>query len=136
MGGWRVAQSPILVTTITIERLQKKGYESMLDYYLKVSSQFNEPLYMRTAWFILSEVEGYSGVRGASRLLTQARPSTRLALSRGAPSLSLALSLVREINEKLIFDLYQSFFRLSEYLLRERPSCHFCLFVQALFPMK
>jgi group II intron reverse transcriptase/maturase len=33
MGGWGVAQSPILVTTITIKRLQKKGYESMLDYY-------------------------------------------------------------------------------------------------------
>ena len=48
MGGWRVAQSPILVTTITIKRLQKKGYESMLDYYLKVAPQFNEPLYTRT----------------------------------------------------------------------------------------
>jgi RNA-directed DNA polymerase len=47
MGGWRVAQSPILVTTITIKRLQKKGYESILDYYLKVSPQFNEPLYTR-----------------------------------------------------------------------------------------
>ena len=48
MGGWRVAQSPILVTTITLKRLQKKGYESMLDYYLKVAPQFNEPLYTRT----------------------------------------------------------------------------------------
>jgi len=48
MGGWRVAQSPILVTTITLQRLQKKGYESMLDYYLKVAPQFNEPLYTRT----------------------------------------------------------------------------------------
>ena len=47
MGGWRVAQSPILVTTITINRLQKKGYESMLDYYSKVAPQFNEPLYTR-----------------------------------------------------------------------------------------
>ncbi len=47
MGGWRVAQSPILVTTITLKRLQKKGYESMLDYYLKVAPQFNEPLYTR-----------------------------------------------------------------------------------------
>jgi group II intron reverse transcriptase/maturase len=47
MGGWRVAQSPILVTTITLTRLQKKGYESMLDYYLKVAPQFNEPLYTR-----------------------------------------------------------------------------------------
>ena len=48
MGGWRVAQSPILVTTITLTRLQNKGYESMLDYYLKVAPQFNEPLYTRS----------------------------------------------------------------------------------------
>ena len=47
MEGWRVAQSPILVTTITIQRLQKKGYESMLDYYFKVAPQLNEPLYTR-----------------------------------------------------------------------------------------
>jgi group II intron reverse transcriptase/maturase len=47
-GGWSVAQSPILNTTITIKRLKKKGYESMLDYYSKVSPQFNEPLYTRT----------------------------------------------------------------------------------------
>ena len=46
-GGWAVAQSPILVTTITLERLAKRGYESMLEYYLKVSPQFNEPLYTR-----------------------------------------------------------------------------------------
>lgn len=45
MGGWRVAQSPILITTITLKRLRKKGYESMRDYYLKVSPQHNEPLY-------------------------------------------------------------------------------------------
>ena len=45
MGGWAVAQSPILVTTITLERLGKRGYESMLDHYFKVSPQFNEPLY-------------------------------------------------------------------------------------------
>jgi group II intron reverse transcriptase/maturase len=36
MGGWAVAQSPILGTTITLSRLRKRGYESMLDYYLKV----------------------------------------------------------------------------------------------------
>ena len=47
MGGWAVAQSPILLTTITLERLRKRGYESLLDYYLKVSPQFNEPLYTR-----------------------------------------------------------------------------------------
>jgi RNA-directed DNA polymerase len=47
MGGWAVAQSPILVTTITLERLKKRGYESLLDYYFKVSPQLNEPLYTR-----------------------------------------------------------------------------------------
>lgn len=34
-GGWAVAQSPILNTTITLSRLRRKGYESMLSYYLK-----------------------------------------------------------------------------------------------------
>jgi len=34
MGGWAVAQSPILGTTITLSRLRRKGYESMLSYYL------------------------------------------------------------------------------------------------------
>lgn len=47
MGGWAVAQSPILVTTITLQRLVQKGYESMLDYYTRVSLQLNEPLYTR-----------------------------------------------------------------------------------------
>jgi RNA-directed DNA polymerase len=46
-GGWVIAQSPIMGTTITLERLRKRGYEAMLDYYLKVSPQFNEPLYTR-----------------------------------------------------------------------------------------
>jgi len=35
MGGWAVAQSPILGTTITLSRLRRKGYSSMLDHYLK-----------------------------------------------------------------------------------------------------
>lgn len=34
-GGWAVAQSPILITTITLSRLRRKGYESMLSYYLR-----------------------------------------------------------------------------------------------------
>lgn len=49
LGGWRIAQSPVLITTITLKRLQKRGYESMLDYYFKVAPQFNEPLYARPA---------------------------------------------------------------------------------------
>lgn len=47
MGGWAVAQSPIMVTTVTLRRLMEKGYESMLDYYEQVSLQLNEPLYTR-----------------------------------------------------------------------------------------
>jgi len=46
-GGWAVAQSPILVTTITVKRLMQRGYEPLLDYYRKVSPQLNEPLYTR-----------------------------------------------------------------------------------------
>lgn len=48
MKGWAVAQSPILVTTITLERLVKRGYESLLSHYEKVSPQFHEPLYTRS----------------------------------------------------------------------------------------
>lgn len=48
MGGWAVAQSPILVTTITLERLRKRGYEALLGYYEKIAPHLNEPLYTRT----------------------------------------------------------------------------------------
>lgn len=47
MGGWAVAQSPILGTTITMDRLIQRGYESLFSYYVKVSPQLNEPLYTR-----------------------------------------------------------------------------------------
>jgi group II intron reverse transcriptase/maturase len=33
MGGWAVAQSPILRTTITVKRLKMKGYVSLVEYY-------------------------------------------------------------------------------------------------------
>jgi RNA-directed DNA polymerase len=33
MGGWAVAQSPILRTTITVSRLKKRGYISLVEYY-------------------------------------------------------------------------------------------------------
>jgi group II intron reverse transcriptase/maturase len=39
MGGWAIAQSPILGTTITLSRLRRKGYESMLSYYQKTQPQ-------------------------------------------------------------------------------------------------
>jgi group II intron reverse transcriptase/maturase len=48
MGGWAVAQSPILRTTITLDRLKKRAYVSLLDIYKRISPQFNEPLYTRT----------------------------------------------------------------------------------------
>lgn len=38
MGGWRVACSPILGTTITIDRLKQRGYIPFLVYYLKIRS--------------------------------------------------------------------------------------------------
>jgi len=47
MGGWAVAQSPILVTTITLECLRKRGYEAMLTLYMKIAPHLNEPLYTR-----------------------------------------------------------------------------------------
>jgi len=47
MGGWAVAQSPIMGTTITLERLSKRGYEPLLKYYEKVALFRDEPLYTR-----------------------------------------------------------------------------------------
>ena len=38
----------------------------------------NEPLYTRPAWFILSKVEGYSGVRASPRQYLLAGRATRL----------------------------------------------------------
>jgi RNA-directed DNA polymerase len=48
MGGWAVAQSPILGTTITLKRLRKRGYRTLVEHYGKVSPLLNEPLYTRT----------------------------------------------------------------------------------------
>jgi RNA-directed DNA polymerase len=47
MGGWAVAQSPILNTTITLERLKKRGYVSMSKIYSEISPRLNEPPYTR-----------------------------------------------------------------------------------------
>jgi len=33
MGGWAVAQSPILRTTISVKRLEIKAYVSLIEYY-------------------------------------------------------------------------------------------------------
>ena len=37
MGGWAIAQSPILGTTTTLDRLKKRGYQSMLDIYKQIT---------------------------------------------------------------------------------------------------
>jgi hypothetical protein len=47
MGGWAIAQSPILGTTITILRLKKRFYESLLDVYFKLNPSLYEPPYTR-----------------------------------------------------------------------------------------
>ena len=47
MGGWAIAQSPILGSTITIVRLKKRGYVPMLEIYKLISPQLNEPLLTR-----------------------------------------------------------------------------------------
>jgi group II intron reverse transcriptase/maturase len=47
LGGWAIAQSPIMVTTVTLNRLYKKGYVPMLIYYQKITPCLNEPLYTR-----------------------------------------------------------------------------------------
>jgi RNA-directed DNA polymerase len=43
MGGWAIAQSPILGTTITINRLVKRGYEALKTWYTKVSPLYKNP---------------------------------------------------------------------------------------------
>ena len=76
-GGWRIAQSPILTTTITLLRLKKKGYQSMLEICMELNPSLCEPPYTRRAWPVLSEDDGSGGVRGALRqLLTE--PSTHI----------------------------------------------------------
>lgn len=42
-GGWAIAQSPILGTTITLKRLKQRGYKAMLDIYIMLNPSFYEP---------------------------------------------------------------------------------------------
>lgn len=39
LGGWAIAQSPILNTTITVDRLIKRGYEPLITWYRKVAPE-------------------------------------------------------------------------------------------------
>ena len=43
MGGWATAQSPILITTITISRLNKRGYISSFSIYQKITKSIHIP---------------------------------------------------------------------------------------------
>jgi group II intron reverse transcriptase/maturase len=42
-GGWAIAQSPILGTTITLKRLKQKGYYSLTDVYIELNPSLCEP---------------------------------------------------------------------------------------------
>jgi RNA-directed DNA polymerase len=44
-GGWRIAQSPILTSTITLLRLKKKGYQSMQEINMELNPSLCEPPY-------------------------------------------------------------------------------------------
>lgn len=46
-GGWAVAHSPILTTTITNKRLERRGYQSMTSLFDSVAPHPIEPLYTR-----------------------------------------------------------------------------------------
>ena len=42
-GGWAIAQSPILGTTITLKRLKKRGYLSLTELYTQLNPSLCEP---------------------------------------------------------------------------------------------
>lgn len=44
-GGWAVAQSPILNSTITLKRLQQRGYQAMIRLYMELNPSIYEPPY-------------------------------------------------------------------------------------------
>jgi len=46
-GGWAVAQSPILITTITLKRLKQRGYQSLSEIHELLNPSFYEPPYTR-----------------------------------------------------------------------------------------
>jgi len=69
MGGWAVAQSPILITTITLDRLSKRGYMAMLTYYEKIapSRYFGKPLYTRSVRTVVVCCESETDLQMAMR---------------------------------------------------------------------
>jgi RNA-directed DNA polymerase len=42
-GGWAIAQSPILGTTITLKRLKQRGYQSLTEVYIELNPSLCEP---------------------------------------------------------------------------------------------
>jgi RNA-directed DNA polymerase len=42
-GGWAIAQSPILGTTITLQRLKKRGYVALTEVYIQLNPSLCEP---------------------------------------------------------------------------------------------
>ena len=42
-GGWAIAQSPILNTTITLKRLKQRGYQSLTEVYTELNPSLCEP---------------------------------------------------------------------------------------------
>ena len=57
-GGWAIAQSPIMITTITLKRLKQRGYIAMLDVYTELNPSVYEPPYTRTARTVVWEDGG------------------------------------------------------------------------------
>ena len=57
-------KSPILGTTITLQRLKKRGYVSLTELHLQLNPSLGAcPVFSGwPAWFILSLVEGLGGV--------------------------------------------------------------------------
>lgn len=49
LGGWAAAQSPIMLTSVTIKALQKRGYQAFTDYY--ISLKFSQPKNQTTMSF-------------------------------------------------------------------------------------
>ena len=52
-GGWAIAQSPILGSTITLSRLKKRGYVSLLDVYTALNPSICEPRSTRPVRYVV-----------------------------------------------------------------------------------
>lgn len=63
LGGWAISQSPILNTTIIVELLCKRGYESMLKWYHIFSPHKYTPTLFPIVWWTAWYVAHTSGGR-------------------------------------------------------------------------